>query len=72
MVKNLKKEKKDDNDKNKSELNYLIWIICSLLAIAIITAVIYEIRLYFIRKNIKQDNNNANTNKAIMIYFHIL
>ena len=23
------KEKKDDNDKNESELNYLIWIICN-------------------------------------------
>lgn len=66
------KEKNDDNDKNKSELNYLIWIICSLLAIAIITAVIYEIRLYFIRKNIKQDNNNANANKAIMNLFSYL
>ena len=66
------KEKKDDNDKNESELNYLIWIICSLLVIAIITAVIYEIRLYFIRKNIKQDNNNANTNKAIMNLFSYL
>jgi len=66
------KEKKDDNDKNESELNYLIWIICSLLVIAIITAVIYEIRLYFIRKNIKQDNNNANANKAIMSLFSYL
>ena len=66
------KEKKDDNDKNESELNYLIWIICSLLAIAIIAAVIYEIRLYFIRKNIKQDNNNANANKAIMSLFSYL
>lgn len=66
------KEKKDDNDKNESELNYLIWIICSLLAIAIIAAVIYEVRLYFIRKNIKQDNNNANANKAIMSLFSYL
>lgn len=66
------KEKKDDNDKNESELNYLIWIICSLFAIAIIAAVIYEVRLYFIRKNIKQDNNNANANKAIMSLFSYL
>ena len=66
------KEKKDDNDKNESELNYLIWIICSLLAIAIIAAAVYEVRLYFIRKNIKQDNNNANANKAIMNLFSYL
>ncbi len=66
------KEKNDDNDKNKSELNYLIWIICSLLAIVIIAAAVYEVRLYFIRKNIKQDNNNANANKAIMSLFSYL
>ena len=65
------KEKNDDND-NESDLNYLIWIICSLLAIAIIAAAGDEVRLYFIRKNIKQDNNNANANKAIMGLFSYL
>ena len=50
----------------------MIWIICSLLEIAIIVAAVYEVRLYFIRKNIKQDNNNANANKAIMSLFSYL
>lgn len=63
------KEKKDDNEKKESHMNYPIWFICGLLAIVIIIAFIYEIRLYFIRKNIKQDNNSDNENKAIMSLF---
>ena len=65
------KEKQDDN-KNETDINYMIWIICSLLVIVIIAVVIYEIRLYFIRKNIKQNNNSTNENKAIMSLFSYL
>ena len=54
MVKQPEKEKKDDNDKNESELNYLIWINLQFISnCKFIAAAVYEIGLYFIRKNIK-------------------